>query len=146
MCSQDLLDNAVDSFSNFLVSTAVSAAGPALGAHKPHVPRRSGVRNLKFCKKSPNASKPKWFDVSCEALQRQLRVTSRLLSLQPNNPYLKGKLFTESKEYKRACQLKKRQHVQGMFLELEAMHKSNPKGYMDLVRSLRDGIFDKKSG
>ena len=64
--------------------------------------------------------------------------------MQPNNPYLKGKLFAESKEYKRLRQLKKRQYVQSMFVELDEMHKSNPKGYMDLVKSLRDGSFDKK--
>ena len=29
-------------------------------------------------------------------------------------------------------------------LNFDAMHKSNPKGYMDLVKSLRDGSFDKK--
>ena len=31
-----------------------------------------------------------------------------------------------------------------MFVELDAMHKHNPKGYMDLVRSLRDRTFGKK--
>ena len=31
-----------------------------------------------------------------------------------------------------------------MFSELEGLHNSNPKAYMDLVRSLRDGSFDKK--
>ena len=31
-----------------------------------------------------------------------------------------------------------------MFVELDEMHKSNPKGYMDLVKSLRDSSFDKK--
>ena len=64
--------------------------------------------------------------------------------MQPSNQYLKSKLFVESKEYKRLRQLKKQQYVQSMFIELEEMHKSNPKGYMDLVKSLRDGSFDKK--
>ena len=64
--------------------------------------------------------------------------------MQPSNQFLKSKLFVECKEYKRLRQLKKRQHVQSMFVELEEMHKSNPKGYMDLVRSIRDGSFDKK--
>ena len=31
-----------------------------------------------------------------------------------------------------------------MFSELDELHKSNPKAYMDLVRSLRDGSYDKK--
>ena len=94
--------------------------------------------------KTLHVNKPKWFHSSLEVIQSQLRVTSRLLSLHPNNPYLKGKLFTESKDYKRLRQQKKRQYVESMFVELEAMHKSNPKGYMDLVQSLRDGTFDKR--
>ena len=143
LSSQMLLDAAVDSLSSFLVCTAEQAVCPALGAIKPKVPRKSGSRNWKF-RKRPPVCKPKWFDKDCEMLQRQLRVTSRLLKVQPSNPYLKGKIFTESKEYKRLRQLKKRQYVDSMFVELDAMHKSNPKGYMDLVRSLRDGTFDKK--
>ena len=70
MASQDLLDNAVDLFSNFLVTAAVNAAGPGMGAHKHHVPRRSDARNWKFRKKSPSVAKPKWFDSICEVLQR----------------------------------------------------------------------------
>jgi hypothetical protein len=142
--SQSLLDAAVDSLSSFLVGAAEQAAGPTLGGNNPHVGRRSEDRNWKYRKRSPRVNKPKWFDTSCETLQRQLRVTSRLLKLQPNNPYLKGKLFTECKDYKRLRQLKKRQYVESMFVELDQMHKSNPKGYMDLVKSLRDGSFDKK--
>ena len=41
-------------------------------------------------------------------------------------------------------QLKKRQYVQSMFVELDEMQKSYPKGYMDLVKSLRDGSFNKR--
>ena len=48
MLSQDLLDNSVESFSNFLVSAALSAAGPA---NKPNGPRQSDARNWK-CRKS----------------------------------------------------------------------------------------------
>ena len=142
--SQSLLDTAVDSLSSFLVGAAEQSAGPTLRGNNPHVSRRSEDRNWKYRKRSPRVNTPKWFDITCETLQRQLRVTTRLLKLQPSNPYLKGKLFTECKEYKRLRQFKKRQYVESMFVQLDQMHSSNPKGYMDLVRSLRDGSFDKK--
>ena len=31
-----------------------------------------------------------------------------------------------------------------MFSELDQLHNSNPRGYMNLVKSLRDGSFDKQ--
>ena len=139
IANQESLDSAVDSLSSFLVGAAVEAAGS-----RPNIPHRSEARNWKFRKKLPILNKPKWHDSTCEELQRQLRTTARLLKLQPNNPYLKGKLFTETKVYKRQRQSKKRQYVQSMFTQLDGMYKSNPKGYMDIVRSLRDGSFDKK--
>ena len=144
MSSQESLDTAVDSLSSFLVGAALQAAGSSVQTKKPNIQCRSADRNWIFRKRSSTVRKPKWFDVSCETLQRQLRVTSRLLKIQPNNQYLKSKLFVECKEYKRLRQQKKRQHVQSMFVKLDEMHKSNPKGYMDLVKSLRDGSFDKK--
>ena len=32
-----------------------------------------------------------------------------------------------------------------MFLELDAMEQNNPRGYMDLVRAMRNGSFDKST-
>ena len=137
------MDTAVDSLSSFLVNAAAQAAGTPVGAAKLNFLSKSAHRNWKS-KKSSAVSKSKWFDRSCETIKKQLRITSRLLKMQTNNQYLKSKLFVECKDYKRLRQLKKRQYVQSMFVELDAMHKSNPKGYMDLVKSLRDGSFDKK--
>ena len=99
LSSQASLDTAVDSLSSFLLGTAVQAVSPGLGATNPQVPRKCGARNWKH-RKRPSVSKPKWFDKDCETLQRQIRVTSCLLKMQSSNPYLKGKIFTESKEYK----------------------------------------------
>ena len=73
-----------------------------------------------------------------------MRITSRLLKAHPGNPYLKGKLVTESKTYKKLRKHKQKQFVDHMFGELDELHSSNPKGYMDLVQSMRDGSFDKK--
>ena len=40
--------------------------------------------------------------------------------------------------------IEKQQYIRSMFVELDKMHKYNPQGCMDLVKSLRDGSFDKK--
>ena len=79
-----------------------------------------------------------------ESLQRQLRITSRLLRQQPSNPFIKGRLFKETKDFKRLRKQKKKQYIDQMFVELDELHRSNPKGYMDLVRTMRDGSFDKQ--
>ena len=76
MSSQEWLNTAVDSLSSFLVNAALQAANSSVQTAKPNVPRKSADRNWKFRKRSSTVSKPKWFDVSCETLQRQLRVTS----------------------------------------------------------------------
>ena len=39
---------------------------------------------------------------------------------------------------------KHEEFINQLFHNLDIMHKSNPKGYMDLVKSLRDGSFDRK--
>ena len=49
--------------------------------------------------------------------------------MQPINKYLKSKLFVECKEYKRLQEI-----------GLEEMHKRNPKGYMDFVKSYCSNI------
>jgi hypothetical protein len=66
------------------------------------------------------------------------------LRQQPGNPYIKGRLVRETKDFKRVRKLKKKQYVDQMFVELDMLHKSNPRGYMDLVRSMRDDSFDKQ--
>ena len=32
-----------------------------------------------------------------------------------------------------------------MFLELDSMEQNNPRGYMELIRAMRDGSFDKST-
>ena len=73
-----------------------------------------------------------------------MRITSRLLKQQPKNPYIKGRLMQEFKNLKKLRRLKRKQYVNQVFTELDQLHSSNPKGYMDLVKSMRDGSFDKK--
>ena len=144
LSSQELLDTAVESLSSFLVNAARAAGGVAAGSSRPRPPPRSQAPNWKFRKRVSKYYKPKWFDRSLESLQRQLRITSRLLRQQPSNPFIKGRLFKETKDFKRLRKQRKKQYIDQMFVELDELHRSNPKGYMDLVRTMRDGSFDKQ--
>ena len=86
---------------------------------------------------------PKWHDSSCQELRHQLRVTSKLLKQYPKNPFLKGKLLSESKDYKRLRKQKHRDFVNSLYGELDQLHHNNPKGYMNIINSIQDGSFDK---
>ena len=142
--SQDSLDQAVDSLSAFLVGMAEAAAFPSAPGRRPAMAGRPRARPRRPARKAPQCSRPKWHDSACEEARRSLRLTSRLLKQQPANPYLKGKLFLESKAYKKLRKSKHKEYVDNMFRQLDQIQSSNPKGYMDLVKSLRDGTFDKK--
>ena len=84
-----------------------------------------------------------WHDLSCSELHRRLSTTACILKIQPNNAYLRGKLNKETKEYKKLVKMKNKQFVDNMFNELDSMENNNPRGYMELIRSMRDGSFDK---
>jgi len=139
--TQENLDQAVDSLSTFLVETAEAAAGPSPPGRRPG---RAGRPRARPARKTPRCSRPKWHDSACEAARRSLRLSSRLLKQQPANPYLRGKLMLESKVYKKLRKRKQKEYVESLFSQLDQIHGSNPKGYMDLVKSLRNGTFDKQ--
>ena len=141
MSDQESLDSGVSALASFLTGAAEQAAGPGLRAPRgPPVHRVHGRARPRPVR--PN--KPKWFDQDLTDLQRQVRLTSRLLRHQPHNPYLKGKLFAEAKEFKRLKKHKQKEYVAELYDQFDQLEASNPRGYMDLVRSLRDGSFDKK--
>ena len=88
-------------------------------------------------------SHPKWHDISCADAHRSVVLTSKLLKGDPKNSYLRGKLFSETKIYNKLVKNRQKEFVEKMFCELDSIHKNNPKGYMDLIKSMRDGNFDK---
>ena len=108
MSCQNTVDSAVQSISGFLVGAAVQAAGPAPHTVRPNVTQRAEGRNWKFKKKVCQYKKPKWFDKTLESVQKQIRISSRLLRSQPGNSFLRGKLLSESKDFKRLRRLKKK--------------------------------------
>ena len=138
--SQSEIDNATFELSNILVSSALQASSHNLLNHKKKVDKLAGSRRK--CKKK-TTSFPKWHDISCSEAHRAVLTTARFLRSDPKNPYLKGKLQTETKLYNKLIKSKHKEFVNNMFSELDSMEHNNPRGYMQLVKSMREGSFDK---
>ena len=66
-----------------------------------------------------------------------------LLKKDPKNSYVKGKIISETKAYKKLVKSKHKQYLDQMFTHLDSIQHSDPHGYMQLVKSLRQGSFGK---
>ena len=138
------IDNATNLLSDFIVNSAIKAGNNGLGITF-NCPKRSPKPNWKFKRKPKSKTvHPKWHDATCESLNKRIKQSSYLLSKHPNNPYLKKCLTSETKQYKKLVKSKHKEYIGKLFDDLDDLHKSNPRGYMNLVKSLRDGSFDKK--
>ena len=73
-----------------------------------------------------------------------MKETSRFLQRDPNNSWIRGKLFKEKKLYKKLLKQKQGKFVSKMFEQLDEYQKGDPKKYMEIVKKIRDGTFDKK--
>lgn len=87
---------------------------------------------------------PKWHDETCESLLKKIKHSGYLLKKYPENSYLRGCIQSETKQYKKLVKSNQKQFLNGLFDNLDVLHKANPRGYMNLVKSLREGTFDKK--
>ena len=79
---------------------------------------------------------PKWHDETCENLKRKIKHTSSLLKTYPKNAYLRGCLQVENKMYKKLIKSKQKAYLNSLFKDLDELHSSNPRDYMNLVKSL----------
>ena len=142
--SQSDIDDATLEISNILVAGAVqadcnAAAMPDIGKR---VQKKAGSRQ-KTNKKRP--SFPRWHDLSCSDAHRKVYTTARLLKSDPDNTYLRSKLRSVTKEYNKLVKYKQKQFVENMFSELDSMQHDNPRGYMQLINSMREGNFDRST-
>ena len=96
-------------------------------------------------KKPRKVVKPKWHDSTCESLSKEINKTALLLKKNPNNSFLRGRIQSESKKYKKLVKSKHKAFIGNLFKEMDILHVVNPRGYMNIVKSLRDGSFDRKT-
>ena len=140
---QRAVDSVTEILSNFLISAAEKAANNGLAITCKGV-KRGQDRNWKFRRKSKiKTVRPKWHDSTCEELRKEINKTATLLKKYPKNSYLRGRIQSESKKYKKLVKSKQKHYVNELFKELDILHGVNPRGYMNIVKSLRDGSFDR---
>ena len=134
--NQSSVNGATQFITDILRQSAEIAGMPLRQGAVPRRQARSDqVRHLK----------PRWHGTSCQEALRKVQLTSKLLASYPGNSFLRGKLFLESKEYRNIVKRKQKDFLSNIFDQLEHVHNANPREYMDMVRSLRQGSFDKKT-
>ena len=134
--SQDLdTINAANSFLCNILAETAKQANMTVKIGKPPKGRRGTSK--------PKGNKPKWFDISCSKAFSDIKKTSALLKKFPKNSFLKGKLSTETKFYKKLQKNKQGEFLTKLFSQLDEAQSSNPKAYWDLVKTIRTGTHDK---
>ena len=113
-----------------------SAVAAGMTIKQSVLPRRSARSD------KPQVKHPKWHDKSCHDVYKSIKNTSFLLSKEPNNAWLRGRLITETKQYNKLLKSKQKQFIDATFSELENLSSTDPKAYMDLVKALREGSHD----
>ena len=139
---QGCIDSATDILANFLVDAAerINTGNSSL---KFSGPPKNQSRNWKFRKKKKSVFYPKWHDESCLDLKKKISFSAYLLKKEPKNSYIKGKIISETKAYKKLVKSKHKQYIDQMFTHLDSIQHSDQHGYMQLVKSLRQGSFGK---
>ena len=123
------IDAAATFVADIMVSTA-EAAEMSVKRTSASVPKRN------------KRSHPSWHDQSCHEALKKVQASSSLLKSRPNNAWLRGKLMTEKKQYKFLIRQKQKQHLNDLFLQLDSLHNTDPRGYMQLVKSIKNNNHD----
>ena len=131
------IQNIVNAAANFISEMITETATAADMSLKRGAVKR-GHKSAKPAKKQP-----KWHDQSCRDVFLCIKRTSYCLSKDPNNAWLRGKLSTETKAYKKLLKSKQKEFLNSAFNELDTVYSNDPKAYMDIVKALREGRHDK---
>ena len=104
-----------------------------------NVAEKSLPKRRSSTKVSKNTRKPnkKWFGHSCHAMKTKLNNLAKLLERYLNNPYVRGKLITTRKEYRKLIKRKNKEWQNLLIENLQEFESSNPKKYWKLIKSLR---------
>ena len=139
---QSDVDKATLELSRILIDGAILADALLKPNPKNQVKKKAGGRHTVNKRRS---NFPKWHDLSCCEAHRKVYTTARLLKADPENRYLRTQLRLFTKEYNKLVKSKQNQFVQNMFSELDSMEHDNPRGYMQLINSMREGNFDRST-
>ena len=71
-------------------------------------------------------------------MKTKLNNLAKLLERYPNDPYVRGKLITTRKEYRKLIKKKNKEWQNLLIEKLQEFKSSNPKEYWKLIKSLRE--------
>ena len=99
----------------------------------------AGKQSLKIRKlnKSTPSKHKKWFDKTCKVTKKEVRNLGTALCKDPNNSYLRGKLFALNKKYRKLVKSKKQEFKQDIINQLSNLSDKCPKAYWQLLDKLR---------
>ena len=106
-----------------------------LSVAEKSLPKRRSSTKVRKNTRKPNK---KWFDHSCHAMKTKFNNLAKLLERYPNDPYVRGKLITTRKEYRRLIKRKNKEWQNLLIEKLQEFESSNPKEYWTLIKSLRE--------
>ena len=61
----------------------------------------------------------------------KIKHSGYLLKKYPENFYLRGCIQSKTKQYRNLVKSKEKQFLNGLFDNLDVLHKANPRGYMN---------------
>ena len=98
----------------------------------------AGKQSLKIRKMNISTpSKHKWFDKTCKVTKKEIRNLGTSLCKDPNNSYLRGKLFALNKKFRKLVKSKKQKFKQDIINQLSYLSDKCPKTYWQLLDKLR---------
>ena len=100
--------------------------------------RALGTKSDKTKPRHKKTQIKKWYDKSCREVSKNLKLTAYLLSKSPKDPYLRGRLVTLRKEYKKLIKTRQNEHKSEIIARLEKAEENNPKEYWNLIKMLRN--------
>ena len=106
-----------------------------LSVAEKSLPKRRSSTKVRKDTRKPNQ---KWFDHSCHAMETKLNNLAKRLERYPNDPYVRGKLITTRKEYRKLIKRKNMEWQNLLIEKLQEFESSNPKEYWKLIKSLRE--------
>ena len=105
--------------------------------------RRVLNQNTKISRRFIKVKPPPWHDSTSEAQFREIKQLSSLLHKNPCDPWVQGKLKTESNNHKQVLNKQQPLFVNRSFTDLESIEQNDPKGYFKLSKKMKTGCFDK---
>ena len=103
-------------------------------AAKKIVPLRK-LKNKRNMTKMNAAPRNRWFDKDCRRIKKEVKSLGKLLSAQPDNPFIRYLFFSKKKEYKKLIRKLKRNFHDSLLDKISILADSNPREFWDLVNS-----------